>query len=67
MSEKSGPTKGFRPWPGNRERLEYAERLGITPSQVINEVLEKHLRDYLLKIRKEKATQMQQALEAPVP
>ena len=56
-------SRGFRPRAENVERLEYAERIGLSVSEVINDVLEKHLKDYL----NEKTGQIKQALKAPVP
>jgi hypothetical protein len=43
--------------------LRYAESLGLSISEVVNEVLKDHLHDYL----KKKTTKLREALSAPVP
>ncbi|MDE3067773.1 MAG: hypothetical protein KGJ60_09505 [Verrucomicrobiota bacterium] len=46
----------FNPFPDNRKRLEWAVRkLGLPKNQVVNEVLLKHLRNYLMEKAIEKA------------
>lgn len=67
MKAKLGSTKGFRPWPENQERLDYAEKLGLTMSEIINPILKEHLRDYLVKVKDTKAKELSEALNAPVP
>ena len=37
----------FRPWPENQERLEFADKIGVNVSELINEVLKKHLDPHL--------------------
>jgi Mn-dependent DtxR family transcriptional regulator len=51
----------------NLERLAYAEKLGISQSTVVNTLLKLHLRDFLLKVRKEKIEEIRESLNAPVP
>jgi hypothetical protein len=60
---KTGKTRGFRPRAENVERLEYCEKIGLSVSEVINDVLAKHLKDYLA----EKTVAMKAALKAPIP
>lgn len=64
---KTGTPVIFRPTLKNRERLDYAKLLGLEMAQVINDVLDKHLRDYLTKEAKPKVEKLQEALSAPVP
>ena len=60
---QAAKTRGFRPRAENVERLEYAEKIGLSVSEVINDVLAKHLKDYL----SEKTGQIRTALKAPIP
>ncbi|MCW5554464.1 MAG: hypothetical protein KIS67_20190 [Verrucomicrobiae bacterium] len=62
MTEKLLP-RTFRPWPENQERLEFAEKVGLNVSEVINEVLQKHLKKDL----EAKTRQLREVLSAPVP
>ncbi len=64
---KSGPLRAFRPWPENQERLEYAEKLGLNLSELINEALKRELRDQIQRVVKQKADSFRKALDAPVP
>lgn len=66
MSEKMKPST-FRAWPENQERLEYAQKLGLEVSQIVNDLLKEHLRPYLMKIKQTKAKEMRETLDAPVP
>lgn len=64
---KLGSTRGFRPWPKNRERLEFAEKFGLNCSEIINQVLEKHLKDALETALKTRQSEIREALAAKVP
>jgi hypothetical protein len=64
MADRYAKTRSFRPWDGNRKRLDYAEeKLGLNISEVVNEVLEQHLKTHL----ERKAKQLREALSVPVP
>jgi len=63
MRPKASKPKAFRPTAENQRRLEYAEKLGIGVSDVVNDLLAKHLKDYL----ENRALQLRKALDAPVP
>jgi hypothetical protein len=63
MSEKTMRSRTFRAWPENQERLEFAERVGVNVSELINEILRDNLRPRLE--RKVKA--IREAVAAPVP
>jgi len=65
--EKLGPARGFRPLPKVQERLQFAERFGINCSELINRVLENHLREYLAKELQSRKAKLREALEAPLP
>lgn len=67
MSVKKNSTRGFRPKGKTRERLEYAEKLGLNISELVNNILEDHLRDYLSKEIKDRQAALREALNAPVP
>ena len=67
MSEKVIPGRTFRPWPENQERLEYAQKLGLEVSQIVNELLKEHLRPYLTKMKQTKAKELRETLDAPIP
>ena len=55
---------GFRPWTQNQDRLVFArETLGLNVSELINEVLDKHLKKHM----EEKAKKLREALSAPIP
>jgi hypothetical protein len=60
---KKMPSRTFRPWEENQERLELADRIGFNVSELINEVL----RDNLSKHMKKKTEKMRQALSLPIP
>jgi len=71
---KQGRSRGFRPRPDTERRLEYAETLGINISELVNDVLDKHLRDALIKhVQSQKdeierrRNKLREALNAPVP
>lgn len=51
----------FRPWDGNQERLEFADRLGFNISELINEVLKENLEQHM----KTKVEKLRKALSAP--
>jgi hypothetical protein len=53
----------FRPWPENQERLAFAEKLDLNVSELINEVLERHLKDHL----HTKTKKLREALSVPIP
>jgi len=56
--------RNFRPWKENQERLEFADKkLKLNVSEVINEVLEQHLKPHLEK----KTRQLREALSVPIP
>ncbi len=55
--------RNFRPWPENQERLEFAEKIGLNVSELINEILKDQLKPRLEK----KAKQIREAVSAPVP
>ncbi len=61
--KKPRPMRGFRATPENEERLQYAEKLGLNLSEIVNEILADHLRDHLSK----KTAKLREALTAPVP
>jgi len=54
---------GFRAWPENQERLEFARRVGLNPSELINEVLKENLKKHL----EAKVKKVREALSVPVP
>lgn len=64
---KSRTMRSFSPWPENQERLEYAQKLGLEVSQIVNEILSENLRAYLTKIKQVKGKELRAALDAPVP
>ena len=61
MQKKS--FRAFRPWDKNQERLEFAGKLGLNVSELINEVLDKHL----VSTMEGKAKKIREALSVPVP
>ncbi len=67
MSKATRAMRSFSPWPENQERLEYAQKLGLEVSQIVNEILSEHLRHYLTKIKQTKGKELRAALDAPVP
>ena len=56
-------SRTFKAWPENQERLAFAEKLDLNVSELINEVLQKHLRQHL----ESKTKKLRDALSAPVP
>ena len=55
--------RNFKPWPENQERLEIADKLGLSASELINEVLDKHLKNHL----ESKTKKLREALSVPIP
>lgn len=53
----------FRPTAENRERLAYAEQVGMNVSELINEALAKSARQII----EAKTRKLREALNAPVP
>ena len=45
--EKRVASRTFRPSPENQKRLEFMDKIGLNVSEVINEVLQKHLSETL--------------------
>ena len=60
--EKKSTTRTFRPWSTNQERLEIADKIGLNVSELINEVLDKHLKPEMAR----KAVKIREALALPV-
>ncbi len=60
---KRSVQRNFRPWPDNQERLEFADKIGLNVSEVINEVLQKHLKQSI----EAKAREIRTRLSAPIP
>lgn len=67
MKEKLGPAKAFRPKGKTRERIEFAEKLGINVSDLVNRILDEHLRDYLAREVKQQQAKWRELINAPVP
>jgi hypothetical protein len=63
MRSQKTSQRGFRAWPENEERLEFAEEIGLNVSEVINEVLQNHLKETL----EAKTKKMREQLAVPVP
>lgn len=58
------PLRAFRAWEVNQERLDFADKkLGLNVSELINEVLEQHLKPHMEK----KTKQLREALSVPIP
>jgi hypothetical protein len=64
---KVGQPRYFRLKPKTEERLEYAERLGVNCPDLINRVLERHLKEELMSYLQERQTEIGKALAAPLP
>jgi hypothetical protein len=60
---KAAAGRTFRPWPDNRERLEFAEKVGVNVSELINEIL----RDTLKPRLEKKVKAIREAVAEPVP
>jgi hypothetical protein len=60
---KSIRGRTFRPTPENQERLELADKFGLNVSELINEVLDRHLKSTM----EVKAKKIREALSIPVP
>ncbi|MDE2100748.1 MAG: hypothetical protein KGL39_26115 [Patescibacteria group bacterium] len=63
MSEKYGIPRGVRITQRNCDRLEMARKLGFSASRIINEMLERHLPDYL----DSKIRELREALDGDGP
>ncbi len=57
----------FRPLPKVAEQLEYADRIGLQKSKVINAVLSLHLKEWLQAKRVEQRKMIEELLKSPVP
>lgn len=53
--------RSFRAWQENRDRLEFAEKLGFNVSELINEVLREHLQTHM----QAKVEKLRKALSVP--
>ncbi len=63
MQSKLLKLRSFKAWPENEERLEFAGKIGLNVSEVINESLSK-----VLKVTIDtKAKKVHEALAAPCP
>ena len=62
-SNKKAVPRTFRAWPENEERLEFAEKIGLNVSEIVNEALTKTLRATI----DTKAKKIREALAAPCP
>ena len=58
---KKREQRNFRPWPEVQERLLRLDELGLNVSEVINEVLDKHLQSHV----ESKARRIREAVHAP--
>lgn len=63
MSRAVLKPRTFKPWKENQERLEFAEKIGLNISELINELLKDHLKPRLEK----KVKAVREAVAAPVP
>lgn len=63
MASDKRVQRNFKPWDENKERLDYAESIGLNPADVINEAL----RRVGKKVVEEKAKALREALSVPVP
>lgn len=61
--EKRSNTWSFRAKPANQERLEFAEKAGVSVSELINEILADSLKPRLEK----KIKAIREVIAAPVP
>jgi hypothetical protein len=59
--------RGFRLWEQNAERLEYAQKIGLNPSELVNRLLEEHLKPLLERERSVREKELRAVLSAPVP
>ena len=65
MSQTSHRSVRF--WEQNGQRLDYAAKLGLNVSEVVNAVLDKHLKSYLEHEKAQREQQMREVLRVPVP
>jgi hypothetical protein len=63
MQARVKAQRSFRPWPENQERLEFAEKVGVNVSELINEILSDQLRPRLEK----KVKAIRETVAAPIP
>lgn len=57
------PVRGFRAWPENQERLEFAKKLGINLGDVINRSLKLSAK----KVIEDETKKLREALSVPIP
>jgi len=67
VKNRMGQTKGFRPRGKTAERIEVAEKLGMNISDLVNKVLDKHLRQYLEAEVEQRKLEYRRLIEAPIP
>lgn len=64
MVESKKLQRNFKPWEDNQERLVFAEeKLGFSAPELINEVLQQHLKAHI----ETKAKKLREALSVPIP
>jgi hypothetical protein len=66
-TDRETPPRSFRLWEENRSRLDYAAKIGLNASEIVNELLSKHLRGHLEAARKAQAERLKTALAEPIP
>ncbi|MCU0772408.1 MAG: hypothetical protein MUE94_11675 [Verrucomicrobia bacterium] len=64
---KAKPNRSFRLWEETRQRLEYAEKLGVNASELVNQCLADHLKPYVEAVAKERSAEIRKTLAAGVP
>ena len=67
MKTQPAKVRGFRPSPTNAERLDYAEKLGINVSKLIDDTLLEHLPTKLASEVRQKQQTLKKMLAAPMP
>ncbi len=67
MDEKTPGPVSCRPTTVARDRINYAKKLGLSESGYINDLIENFGRQYLEKVKKERAESIKKLLSDPVP
>lgn len=67
MADKKRIQRSFKPVGVNKDRLDYAEQIGINPGDVINEALNVCGKEVLEKLARERLKLLRRVVTGPIP
>lgn len=67
MNEHNGRTLTVWATPENAARIDYAKKLKLNVSKIVNEILDEHLKPKLEQVRTQQMKEIRDVLSVPVP